>query len=328
MIYSSNAYAGSLLYACRMDEQEPVQLPWLGSFVAVVDHGSFTAAAKALARSQPRVSAHVASLENTLGTTLLERTTRTVRLTAAGGIFLPHARNVLRGLRTGVEAVGAAAAALQGRVRIGSYPGVMAVVMAPLVKQFATAHPGTMLELREADPAVLEDAVVNREVDFAVRTADVPQRHHRVPSNTLFHEKIQLVVRHDHRLAREQHPDPADLAEETVIVSGGGGWVDYQERLDRLGIEPRDLVCVVQPTTMVALVREGHGVGLLGALAARVTVPTDELTTRPLPAPLWLREIRLYQLEDRKAVPVVRAFLDLLTREAPKLTAGAALWPQ
>lgn len=328
IIYSSNAYVGSLLYAERMNSQEPVQLVWLGSFVAVADHGSFTAAARALTRSQPRVSAHIAALENQLGTRLFERTSRTVRLTAAGATFLPHARTVLRGLRTGVEAVGAAAATLQGRVRIGSYPGAMAVIMAPLVKRFATAHPGASVELYEADPSALEEAVVNREVDFAVRTVDVPQRHHRLPSRTLFHEKIRLVLRQDHPLAREQYPDPSALAEETVIVSGGGGWIDYQDRLDRLGVEPRGLVCVVQPTTMVALVREGHGVGLLGALAAQVTVSGEELTTRALPAPLWLREIRCYQLEDVEATPVVRAFLELLHREAPPLTADAAVWAE
>lgn len=311
-----------------MTELEPPQLAWLASFLGVVDHGTFTAAARALARSQPRVSAHVAALERDLGAPLLERTSGGVRLTAAGETFLPHARTVMRELRNGAEAVGSVTTALQGRVRIGSYPGAMAVIIAPLVKRFATAHAGVSLELREADPAVLEEAVANREIDIALRTADVPQRHHRVPSTPLFHEKVVLVARQDHPLARDELPEPRSLSRETVIVSGDpeSGWADYRDRLDRVGVEPQNLLTVVQPTTLVALVREGLGVGLLGALAARVTV-TAEVRTRELPSPLWLREIRVYRLAGTPPNPAVDAFLELLARDAPALTLGTTVWP-
>lgn len=314
-----------------MSNRKLPQLAWLASFVGVVEHSTFTAAARALRLSQPRISAHVAALEKELGTPLLERAAHGVRLTAAGETFLPYARTVLRELRNGAEAVTAVTTALQGRIRIGSYPGAMAVVIAPLVRRFSTAHPGVVLELLEDDPAVLEQAVADREIDIAVRTADVPQRHHHIPSTPLFHEKVVLVVRPDHPLARHKSAEPRLLAHETVIVSGDPrhGWADYRDRLDRVGVEPQHLITVVQPTTLVALVREGVGVGLLGALAAHITIVDDEVTTRALPTLLWQREIRVYRLadDDTPPNPAVDAFLDLLIREAPALTVGTTIWP-
>jgi len=78
---------------------------------------------------------------------------------------------------------------------------------------------------------MLEDAVAAQDFDLAPRTVDVPQRHHNVPSSPMFHEKIALVVRHDHPLARHSHPDPSLLADQTVIFSGNpsGGWSDYRD---------------------------------------------------------------------------------------------------
>lgn len=304
-------------------------LVWLTSFVAVVDHGTFTSAAQALHRSQPRVSSHVASLERHLAVPLLERGSRGVELTEAGTVFLPQARAVLHQLRVGVDAVSALSDTLHGRIRIGSYPGAMAVILAPLVRRYQTMYPGVSVELSEGEPGRLEEAIAAQEIDFALRTADVPQRHHDVPSASLFHERILLVVRHDHPLARSSEVDPRLLETETVIVSGDSitGWQDYRDRLDQVGVDPIRMITVVQPTTVVALVREGLGVGLLGALASKVTVQGRETLAVNLPGPLWQREIRLYRNASVATTPAESAFVELLRTDGPSLAAGRTLWP-
>ena len=76
-------------------------IDWLETFVAVVDSGGFSAAAAAVHRSQSRVSAHVAALEQALGVTLFDRRHRPVGLTDAGEAYLPHAREVLAALDRG-----------------------------------------------------------------------------------------------------------------------------------------------------------------------------------------------------------------------------------
>jgi DNA-binding transcriptional LysR family regulator len=53
----------------------------------------------------------------------------------------------------------------------------------------------------------------------------------------------------------------------------------------------------------------------------------DDVVTRPLPGPLWQREIRLYRRAGRVSAPPVDAFVDLLHQEAPELTSRTAVWP-
>lgn len=88
------------------------------SFVAVAHHGGFSAAAKALYRSQPRVSSHVADLEQELGTLLLDRSGHPARLTPEGRALLPHAEEILWSLAVlrsdEVQTVPVMLASLQG----------------------------------------------------------------------------------------------------------------------------------------------------------------------------------------------------------------------
>ena len=311
-----------------MSERLDLRLSWLATFVAVVDHGSFTAAGRALGRSQPRVSAHVAGLEQALGDTLLIRTSKELTLTAAGARFLPKARAALAEIQSGVDEVRTLGTKLRGRVTVGGYPGLSAVLLAPLMQQFRRLHPGVTVVLREGDPLQLEEALAHGEVDIALRTSDVPQVHHNVPSTHLFLEKIVLVVPARHPLATASPLDLGLLADETVMVTGDpyGGWADYRDRLDRIGADPVEIMVISQPTTISALVAAGLGVAILGAFAAQVAVFGDDVVIRALPGPLWQREIRLYRRAGRVATPTVDAFLDLLHQAAPALTARTAVW--
>ncbi|MFI7500737.1 LysR family transcriptional regulator [Streptomyces sp. NPDC049687] len=72
-----------------------VRLEWFVSFLAVVDTGSFGAAAEATHRSQPRVSMHVAALEREAGVALFDRRKRPVALTDAGAALAEHARRIV-----------------------------------------------------------------------------------------------------------------------------------------------------------------------------------------------------------------------------------------
>ncbi|GAA3673560.1 hypothetical protein GCM10022224_042280 [Nonomuraea antimicrobica] len=250
-------------------------------------------------------------------------------LTAAGARFLPKARAALAEIRSGVDEVRTLHADLTGRFTVGGYPGLSAVLLAPLIQRFRRMYPGVAVVLREGDPLQLEEAIAHGEVDVALRTSDVPQVHHDIPSKHLFHERIVLVAPKGHPLATSAPTDLTLLANETVMVTGDpyAGWADYRDRLDRIGADPVEIMVIAQSTTIAALVSAGLGVAILGAFAAQVSVFGDNLVTRPLPGPLWQREIRLYRKAGRVTSTPVDAFLDLLDEHAPALTARTAVWP-
>jgi DNA-binding transcriptional LysR family regulator len=300
-----------------MANADGVQLPWLSSFLAVVDHGTFTAAARAVHRAQPRVSAHVAALEDAVGVRLLDRGPRGATATEAGTRFLPHARAALAEVRAGMDSVESLAGELQGTVIVGSFPGASGVLLAPLIKRFREEHAGVSVELHEGGPVWLEGAVANADLDLSIRSADIPQRHPNVVSRHLFDERIVLVTPPDHALARAASVDLRELAGQSLVVTGAPaeGWTDFAERLADAGVAPSRTVNVAHPTTVIALVRAGLGVGLLGEMAAAITAFGD-VVTREVPGEEWRRGIGAYWNSRRQLSTAAAAFLVALSADS------------
>jgi DNA-binding transcriptional LysR family regulator len=96
-----------------------------------------------------------------------------------------------------------------------------------------------------------------------------------------------------------------------IIVTGDptGGWADYRDRLSDIGIATERLETVAGPTTLIAMVDAGLGVGLMGELATRVTLHGD-LIARTLPAPIWRRDIHVSTSASRRLSPAASTFLD------------------
>src|SRR5215218_54563 len=115
--------------------------------LAVVDEGTFTAAATVCHVAQPSLSQAVASLERELGVALFERLGRRVELTAAGMAFVPAAREVLRAVGTIVADVGAVAGLDAGHLDLVALPTLAVDPVTPLVGAFRRAHPGVVVRL-------------------------------------------------------------------------------------------------------------------------------------------------------------------------------------
>ena len=119
----------------------------LQHFVAVVDNGGFTAAAKATFVSQPALSLAIKELEADLGTRLFDRIGRKVQLTAAGTALLGPARQVLRDLETGRAAVTAVTGLESGVLSLACLPTLAADPTAALIGRFRSHHPGVRVDL-------------------------------------------------------------------------------------------------------------------------------------------------------------------------------------
>ena len=114
----------------------------LRAFVAVAEELSFARGAERLAVAQPALSRRVGRLEATLGFRLLNRTTRTVALTAAGTVFLAEARAVLERMERAVEAAGRADRGEAGAVRVGYNDFAISGPLPDVVRAHRAASPG------------------------------------------------------------------------------------------------------------------------------------------------------------------------------------------
>lgn len=128
----------------------------MSAFAAVLETGSFTAAAARLGRSRAMVSKQVMALEAQLGAQLLNRTTRKVSPTELGTVYYEHARGILEGVADAESAVGALQEAPRGVLRVNAPLSFGQLHLAPLTIAFMADHPDLRVELtlndRRVDP--------------------------------------------------------------------------------------------------------------------------------------------------------------------------------
>ncbi len=135
-------------------------------FVRVAQLGGFTRAAQSLRLSAPVVTAQVKQLEAHLGTTLLQRTTRRVRLTTDGAAYLPRAERLLQELAELESSVRGAAQVPSGLLRVDVPAAVGRHVIAPALPAFFRKYPDVVLELGSSDRPV---DLLRENVDCVVR---------------------------------------------------------------------------------------------------------------------------------------------------------------
>jgi DNA-binding transcriptional LysR family regulator len=138
-------------------------------FVRVVQEGGFSAAARILDLTPSAVSKLIARLETRLGTRLLARTTRALRLTAEGEAYHRAALRVLQDLNDADQA--AASGAVQGRLRVNASLPFGTMFVAPSIPAFLARHPDLIVDLSFTDDVV---NLLEQKADVAIRMGNLP----------------------------------------------------------------------------------------------------------------------------------------------------------
>ncbi|MEE1789101.1 LysR family transcriptional regulator [Streptomyces sp. SP17BM10] len=255
-----------------------MEMHQLRYFAAVVDEGSFTAAAARLHVSQSGISTQVGKLERELGQQLLERASRGgIRLTPAGEAILPLAKNALATLDDIQHTAAEFAQAVRGRVRLGMITGCSIPPFLDVVADLGRTHPGIELSLHEDDSELLQSHVLARTLDLAL-IGFAGEADPELDASVLVDEPIAAVVPIGHPLDRKT-VRLADLvglrAPEKVLglTPGTGIRAAYDRSCRRLGSEPRVDIEASSPTTLLRLAERGAGVAVLSPSSA-VGVPT------------------------------------------------------
>lgn len=142
----------------------------LEAFLAVVDSGSFSAAAILLNQQVAKVSRAVARLEATLNFTLLNRTTRRLELTEEGQIFIIHVREGLTVLEKGEEALKLLNSKPSGKLRIDAVSPFIIHQLTPVIKQFTQVYPDITLDITTHDRII---DLLEHKTDVAIRIGDM-----------------------------------------------------------------------------------------------------------------------------------------------------------
>jgi len=232
-------------------------------FVRVADHGSFRAAAAELGVTPAAVSKAVKRLEAELGVTLLHRTTRSVRLSDEGAVFLARAKEAIAQLEAGRAQVAMSRREARGVVRI-SASFVVGRFLISRLGGFAARYPGLRFDLRLTDRNV---RLVDERVDVAVRIG-------RLADSELVARKLRdtrwVTLASPAYLARRGTPEePADLEGHDLVAfrSPRGKTVPF--RFASGDFDPESRVRVDQGELVLEAAAGGLGIAqVFGFMAA------------------------------------------------------------
>lgn len=182
------------------------------AFQHVVEQSGFRAAARTLGLSPPVVTRLIEDLERSLGTRLLNRTTRSVSLTRAGDEFLASVRPILAELDEASAAVRAQASEIGGRLRILSSPAVAVHTVMPAVSRMRHMHPALAIELQVSHrPEPLID-----QFDVTILREDTPLEP-EVLVRTIATAQVGLFASTDYLRANGAPLAPEELSSHPVL---------------------------------------------------------------------------------------------------------------
>lgn len=253
-----------------------MEINQLRAFLAVAEELHFGRAAERLHVAQPPLSRTIKQLENELGTRLLDRNTRSVKLTSSGRALIAPATEVMDALRRAEDAVRMADDGESGLVRI-AFAGVSThPLVARLARQVRSQRPGIQLELSSqnfAQPAMAK--LVQGDMDLAFGRWDViPQG---ISSRVVMRDSLVMAIPDTHRLAGVRRLSIGKLAEEFFISLPAYEGAVLPDRLRRLAHDSGFVPNIVQvaPDTQTALALVSAEVGCHLTLASVAANSTD-----------------------------------------------------
>ncbi|MGW5656427.1 LysR family transcriptional regulator [Streptomyces humi] len=288
---------------------------------AVAATGSFSAAGRELGCTQPAVSQQMKALEASVGTPLLVRNGREMRLTQAGEALVRHASGILAGLTAAEEEVAAIAGLRAGRVRLVSFPSGSSTLVPTALAALRAAHPGTRVSLEEAEPPASVDLLRSGDCDIALAfryegAADAggAEEWADLVVRPLLADRLVGLVPERHRLAHAESVALGELADEPWIAGCPRCRGQLVQACESAGFTPRIDFATDDYPAVVGLVGAGLGVAALPQLAIESVRPRGVRTVALEPA--VRREIVALTLPDLEQVPAVAATLEQLSRAA------------
>jgi DNA-binding transcriptional LysR family regulator len=234
-------------------------------FIAVAEELNFGRAAERLHMSQPPLSAAIKSLEKRLDVLLLHRTTREVRLTPAGTVFLDHCRILVGAADAADSAARQAADGQAGELRIGAVTSAFTDPLPGALHAYARSHPRVNVGVREVDTHVGIELLQRRELDIAlIRQLATP---HDCERAVLRRESFLLAAPADWELPRGLGRDLSLGAELPWIWLPRGVSPDYHDQVAACcraaGFIPRSRHLAESINSQLAMVASGLGVALV-----------------------------------------------------------------
>lgn len=193
-----------------------MEIRHLRYFCVLAEQLHFTKAALLLNVAQPALSHQIRQLEEEIGTQLVERTNRRVRLTAAGAAFLPHATRILEQIDQAAREAAQVGQGEAGALVIGVVSTAVCSVLPDLLRSFRREFPDIAIDIREMEPGEQVEALRRENIDIGLLFLAIQDP--AFDSLVVSRERLILALPTGHRAASAEKVRLRDLESETFLI--------------------------------------------------------------------------------------------------------------
>ena len=231
----------------------------LQTFITAAELKSFSLAAEQLYLTQPAVSKRVATLEGELGSALFDRIGRRVSLTEAGRELLPRAKTILREIEDSRRLISNLTGRVAGQLSIGTSHHIGLHRLPPALKEFSKTFPDVELELQFMDSEAACRAVQTGELELGIVTLPLEPLTD-LQSELIWPDPLDIVVSHEHPLAKESRLDFQQLSQHPAILPSSGTYT--RQLLERSISKAGGKLSAGMTTNYLETIKMMVGVGL------------------------------------------------------------------
>lgn len=288
----------------------------LTAFVAIVDEGSFSAAADKLNQTPSGISRTLSRLEKQLGVNLITRTTRRQELTDEGRVLLIRAREILAALAATEAELGASRAQPAGHLRINAATPVLNHLIAPHIAGFMEAYPQIKLEIIGAE-AIID--LIEEGVDVAIRAGELTDS--TLNARLLAENRLRVVASPAYLKKHGIPKSIADLDRHKLIgfsyTRSLNLWplLDKTKDGDTAGWQVDSTLTASNGETIRHLVLHGVGIACLSEFLVREDVARGDMQyVLPEQSQPWMQPIWAVFYKQGALAPRIACFVDYLAK--------------
>jgi DNA-binding transcriptional LysR family regulator len=289
-----------------------MDLGQLETFLVVAREKSFSRAAERLYRTQPAVSLALKRLEEELGETLLDRTTKGGTLTDAGTTLLPLAQRMLDLRKQIIDTFGSLKGLQQGRLNIGANDSVSEFLLPGVLLAYQQAHPAIRIQAYRQSSERIPAEVLERRLDVGFVSYD--PMHPELVNEVILRDHMVLVVPPGHRLARRKEISLEALGRETFVAHNAitptrNAIVDL---FARCGTPLRITMELGSITTIQEFVALGAGVAILPRMTVLESIRKGRLVEVAVRELQVEKLIRVVTRREESMSHAAKAFLQMI----------------
>lgn len=300
-----------------MNSLRRIKLRHLETFVEVARLKSVSRAAENLHLTQPAVTRTIRELEDICGRPLVERDGRGIRISLHGEIFLKHAGSSLAAARNGINALAELSVTDGPKIRLGALPTVSASIIPQAVSDYLNSGMRNRLKVVTGENRALLDQLRNGELDLVMGRLPAPENMQGLIFEPLFRDKVILVARAGHPLAKHKQFRVEALNRFPVLVPTRQSII--RPFVDRLFVEqgitePEQVIETVSDAFGRRFVEDYQAIWIISRGVVSAEIESGRFVSLPVDTDSTIGSVGLSTKADAALTPATSYFADIIRK--------------